>query len=67
VHFDRAVDADALLCSAHRHDVGVYPLNLWRADPPPETSSVVLGYGALHPEMIASGVRRLAAAWREVR
>lgn len=63
---ERPVNADALVAAARRRDVEVYPLSFWQADPPPQTTAVVLGYGALHPESINQGVRRLANAWREV-
>jgi len=62
VRLGRPVDASALTAAALRRDVGVYPLSRWRADPPPETSAVVLGYGAMTPASIVEGVRRLAAA-----
>jgi GntR family transcriptional regulator/MocR family aminotransferase len=66
VSLDRPVDARTLVSAALARDVGVYPLNLWRADPPPETSAVVLGYGALHEDTIALGIERFADAWRQV-
>jgi GntR family transcriptional regulator/MocR family aminotransferase len=66
VNLDRPVDSAALISAALAREVGVYPLNLWRADPPPETSAVVLGYGSMHPDAIAAGIERFAEAWREV-
>ena len=66
VNLERPVDSEALIAAALARDVGIYPLNLWRADPSPETSAVVLGYGSLHPDSIAAGVERFADAWREV-
>ncbi|MDQ6835573.1 MAG: PLP-dependent aminotransferase family protein [Actinomycetota bacterium] len=65
-HLDEPVDAAALVAAARTNDVGVYPLSLWRADPPPETSALVLGYGALHPAAISEGVRRLADALHQL-
>ena len=49
----RAV-ADELRERALTHGVGVYPMSAWYADPPPETSRLVLGYGALTPPAIAA-------------
>jgi GntR family transcriptional regulator/MocR family aminotransferase len=66
VHLGRTIDAHRLIARARERDVGVYPLSLWRADPPPETEAVVLGYGALHPDAIAEGIRRLALACQEL-
>jgi GntR family transcriptional regulator/MocR family aminotransferase len=56
------VEAAALDREALARDVRVYPLSGWRADPPPQTSAVVMGYGALAPPAIREGVRRLAEA-----
>jgi len=56
------VDSTALTSSALTRDIGVYPLSAYRADPPPETTGLVLGYGALPPATIAEGIRRLADA-----
>jgi GntR family transcriptional regulator/MocR family aminotransferase len=56
------VDAAALHAAAVERDVRVYPLSWWRADPPPQTTAVVMGYGALAPGAIREGVRRLADA-----
>jgi GntR family transcriptional regulator / MocR family aminotransferase len=66
VHLDQPVDAAALIAAARSRDVGIYPLSLWRADPPPETSAVVLGYASLPPAAIEAGVRRFADACSEV-
>lgn len=66
VNLERPVDSAALLSAALARGVGIYPLNLWRADPPPETSAVVLGYGSLHPDAIAAGIKRFADAWHAV-
>jgi GntR family transcriptional regulator/MocR family aminotransferase len=66
VNLECPVDSAALVSAARTRDVGIYPLNLWRADPPPETSAVVLGYGSLHPSAIEAGVERFADAWREL-
>ncbi len=65
VHFAGAVDAQALTAAALERDVGIYPLSFAYADPPPDTSAVVLGYGALPPPAIREGVRRLAEAYAE--
>ncbi len=67
VELEQPIDAAALLERARAHSVGVYPLNLWRADPPPETTGIVLGYGALHPAAIEAGIAGLAEALAEVR
>lgn len=62
VRLDAPVPAAALVAQALARDVGVYPLSAFRADPPPETTAVVLGYGALAPEAIDLGIARLAEA-----
>lgn len=62
VRLERPAHAQALASAAERRDVNVYPLSFWQADPPPETSAVVLGYGQLHPTSITEGVWRLADA-----
>lgn len=62
VRLDAPVPADGLVAEALARDVGVYPLSAFRADPPPETTAVVLGYGALAPGAIELGVARLAQA-----
>lgn len=62
VRFGRPLDTVALITAAIQHDVGIYPLSAWRADPPPETTAAVLGYGALAPAAITEGIRRLAVA-----
>ncbi|MGI9184350.1 MAG: PLP-dependent aminotransferase family protein [Solirubrobacteraceae bacterium] len=67
VHLERSVDAAALDAAALRLGVRVYPLSWFSADPPPETSAVVLGYGALHPAAIGTGVAALADALAAVR
>ena len=67
VHLEHPVDAAALTAAALRRGVRVYPLASFRADPPPETSAVVLGYGALHPDTIGTGIAALAEALVEVR
>lgn len=61
-----AVDAAALTAAASERDVRIYPLNLWRADPPPDTSGIVLGYGNLPPTAITHAIQRLADAWRSI-
>ncbi len=66
VDLHRPVDGAALVSAALARGVAVYPLNLWRADPPPETSAVVLGYGALHEDAIELGITRFADAWHEL-
>lgn len=60
-----AVNAERLLAAAKARDLDVYPMSLWRADPPPDTSAIVLGYGWLAPAAIAEGIRRLADALAE--
>jgi GntR family transcriptional regulator/MocR family aminotransferase len=67
IHLPAPVDAEALVLAARERSVGIYPLSQWRADPPPETSAVVLGYGALHPDAITVGIERMAEALRAVR
>jgi GntR family transcriptional regulator / MocR family aminotransferase len=67
VHLDQPVDAAALAAASLRRGAGVYPLAWFRADPPPETSAIVLGYGALHPDAIGTGIAALAKAFGEVR
>lgn len=62
VRLPRPVEAEALHAAAVARDVRVYPLSWWRADPPPQTTAVVMGYGALAPAAIREGVRRLADA-----
>jgi len=65
VRLPRSVDAAALTRAALARDVGVYPLSVFAADPPPRTMALVLGYGALPPATVAEGVRRIAAALEE--
>jgi GntR family transcriptional regulator/MocR family aminotransferase len=62
VQLAERVDAAELHAAARRLGIGIYPLSWFRADPPPETGAVLLGYGALHPEAIDTGVRLLARA-----
>ncbi|WP_354701106.1 hypothetical protein DSM112329_01412 [Paraconexibacter sp. AEG42_29] len=57
-----ALDPAALELAGHEAGVRVYPLSGWRADPPAEASSVVVGYGAFPPAAIREGIRRLAVA-----
>ncbi len=64
VRLERPLDATGLAARARAAGVGIYPLSWFRADPPPETSALVLGYGALHPAAIEAGIRALAAALR---
>lgn len=66
IRLARPVLADALMKAARAREVKVYPLSLWRADPPPETSAIVLGYGHLTPAMIGEAIRRLADALTEI-
>ena len=66
VNLERPVYSAELISASLARGVEVYPLNLWRADPPPETSAVVLGYGSLHPDAIDVGIERFADAWREI-
>jgi GntR family transcriptional regulator/MocR family aminotransferase len=63
----RPVDAAAVTALARDRDVGIYPLSDWSADPAAETRALVMGHGALAPEAIAEGVRRLAGALAELR
>jgi GntR family transcriptional regulator/MocR family aminotransferase len=67
VHLDRPVNAAALRAAALARGVRVYPLSEFRADPPPETVAVVLGYGGLHEAAIAAGIERFADALAVVR
>ncbi|HYF24683.1 MAG TPA: PLP-dependent aminotransferase family protein [Baekduia sp.] len=60
VRLPRAVPARPVALAARAAGVGVYPLSFSYADPPPETSALVLGYGALSPAAIHEGIRRLA-------
>ncbi len=66
VRLPAAFDASALVQAALLRDVGLYPLSTYAADPPPRTTGIVLGYGALAPPAIAEGVRRIAAALDEI-
>ncbi len=60
VRLPAPVDADDIRERALTRGVSVYPMSAWYADPPPETTRLVLGYGALTPPAIAEGVRRLS-------
>lgn len=60
VRLPAPVDADDIRVRALTRGVSVYPMSAWHADPPPETSRIVLGYGSLAPPAIAEGVRRLS-------
>jgi GntR family transcriptional regulator/MocR family aminotransferase len=62
VRLPAPVDAEQVRERALTRGVSVYPLSAWYADPPPETSRLVLGYGGLTPPAIAEGVRRLSEA-----
>jgi GntR family transcriptional regulator/MocR family aminotransferase len=62
VRLPAPVDAEQVRERALTRGVSVYPLSAWYADPPPETSRLVLGYGGLTPPAIAEGVRRLSKA-----
>ncbi|WP_372790635.1 PLP-dependent aminotransferase family protein [Paraconexibacter sp.] len=66
VRLARPVGARELVAAAREREVGVHPLSEYRADPSPETTGVVLGYGALAVPAVREGVRRLAAALSEV-
>ncbi len=67
VRLPRPFVTDLLTDAATARDLKVYPLSLWRADPPPETTAIVLGYGHLTPAMIGEGIRLLAEALAEIR
>lgn len=60
------VDSRALEAAGRRHDVRVYPLARYRADPPSEGSAVVVGYGGHAPAALREAMRRLALALDEV-
>jgi GntR family transcriptional regulator/MocR family aminotransferase len=62
VRLPAPVDPDEIRERALARSVRVYPLSAWYADPPPETSRLVLGFGSLTPQAIAEGVRRLSEA-----
>jgi DNA-binding transcriptional MocR family regulator len=47
------------------HGVGIYPVRPYYSRPP-RRAGYVLGYAALSPRDIDTGIRRLAAALREL-
>ncbi len=62
VRLPAPVDAATVTERALARGVGIYPMSAWHADPPPETSRLVMGYGGLTPPAILEGVRRLSEA-----
>ncbi len=66
VRLPEDVDAAAVQAAALARGVRVYPLSAFRADPPPRTHAFVMGYGALAPPAIETGVRLLAEALVDV-
>jgi GntR family transcriptional regulator/MocR family aminotransferase len=66
VRLPRAVDTHALLVSAAKRSLGVYPLTLHMIDPPRDTDALVMGYASLSESAIAEGVGVLAEVLREL-
>ncbi|HLM63070.1 MAG TPA: PLP-dependent aminotransferase family protein [Acidimicrobiales bacterium] len=55
-------DSAEVVARAGQHGVGVYQVDDRDMDPALRSASLVLGYGALRPDQIRDGIRRLAAA-----
>jgi len=65
VRLGRPVDALALMQTAARRSVGVYPLGYSYVQPRPHDDGLVLGYANLAEPAIEEGIRRLALALEE--